>query len=277
MNKLYSIFISLLVLSLVACEPIEDRDSLSNSFNPEDIELEVIQTSPGSNGMSIRMNTPGVAGYWDIGLPDYQFTDRVDINYLFKGDLTFTYYVSTPYMPNGNPGETEYVATEVNVTVDKLDQPLPDAYYKLVGEDLGGKTWVFDGGSSSTDQGGLWWFMSPLNEPDNYMSVWWNAGGECCPPADAEGKMVFDLNGGLNYTYYATVDGDAVTGSAFKFSPDFKKLSIVGDASILGYENGAYSDEKTWEIKELTADKLVLWRDNMPYSSAWTWVFVPAE
>ena len=66
-------------MALLACEPIEDRLELKNSFDPEKIELKVVQPSTGSNKLSIQMNTPGVVGFWDYGI-DRGFTDRVEPN-----------------------------------------------------------------------------------------------------------------------------------------------------------------------------------------------------
>ena len=139
------------------------------------------------------MNTSGVTGYWDY-IIDKKYTDRVEVVFPFTGTHEFTYHVTTPYMPDGNPAETEYVEKTVSVEITQLDEALPEAYYYLVGENLEGKTWVFDGGPGA--DGGTWWFMS---DPSNPWGIWWNAAGECCPPADAAGKMVFDLAGNANY------------------------------------------------------------------------------
>jgi hypothetical protein len=259
------------LLAISACEPVEVRDVLSNSFDRDNIELEVVQATEGGNKLSLRMNTPGVTGYWDY-IIDNKYTDRVEVVFPFTGTHEFTYYVTTPYMPNGDPGEREYVQKSITVDITKLDEALPEAYYKLVGDDLGGKTWVFDGGPDP--DGGLWWFMSdPANNP---WGIWWNAAGDCCPPADASGKMVFDLAGGANYTYYADAAGDPVTGSVFKFNGDYTKLTIEGSANLLGSMDGG-GNSGVFNIVELTADKMVLYVPDAAWATGWTWVFVPEE
>lgn len=258
-----------LLLLWTSCEPIEERDSLSNSFDPDNIELEVVQATQGGNKLSIRMNTPGVTGYWDYIL-DKKFSDRVEVAFPFTGEHTFTFHVTTPYMADGTPITKEYVEKSVNVTITQLDEPLPEAYYALVGENLEGKTWVFDGGP--TPDGRLWWFMS---DPANYLGVWWNAAGDCCPPADAAGRMTFDLDGGANYTYYSGPDAAAVTGSSFVFNSDYTKLTIAGDANILGSMDGG-GNNKVFEIKQLTADKMILFVPNAAWATGWTWIFKPA-
>ncbi len=270
LRNISGLFVGLLLLFVAAFEPIEDRDTLSNSFDPDNIELEVVQSTPGGNGLSIRMNTEGVAGYWDYNI-DKAFTDRVDVNYPIPGKQTFTFHVTTAYMPNGDPADVEYISKSVDVQIDQLDQPLPQAYYDLIGEDLGGKTWVFDGGPAP--DGGQWWFMS---DPGNPWGIWWNAAGDCCPPADAAGKMVFDLNGAANYTYYADASGEPVTGSSFKFNATFTKLTIIGDTNLLGSMDGG-GNSGEYNIVELSANRMVLHVPNAAWATGWTWVFVPAE
>jgi hypothetical protein len=256
-----------------ACDPIEDREVLKNSFEPDDIQLEVIQTADGNgNGLTLKMNTPGVIGWWDY-LTDKEYTNECYVVFPIPGTYTFTYTVSTPYFKGGDPRNREVITKTIDVTISVLDQPLPQAYYDLVGEDLQEKTWVFDGGPGA--DGRQWWFMS---DPGNPWGIWWNAAGDCCPPEDAAGKMVFDLKGGANYTYYGSAGGSAETGNTFKFNDDFTKLYISGPRNLLGAlpgSGGGNSGE--YNIVELTADKLVLHVPNAAWSTGWTWVFVPGE
>jgi hypothetical protein len=265
MNKVISLIVGALTLLIAACKPIENRDILTNSFDPNNIELKVVQSTAGGNELSIQMNTPGVAGYWDYVI-DKKFSDRVDVIYPIPGKSTFTFYVTTPYLENNTIDSIRYITKSIDVTITQIDHTLPDAYYKLVGATLQGKTWVFDGVGGDN---GLWWFMS---DPGNWAGMWWNAGGTCCPPSDATGKMVFDLNGGANFTYYASPAADPVTGSTWAFNADFTKLTINGDANILG-SNGSAGVHKVFEIKEFTADRLTLFY-NLG-GNGWTWVFVP--
>ena len=177
-----------------ACDPIEDRAELENSYNADDIQVEVVQSANGTgNGLTLKMNTPGVYGYWDYKL-DKAFTNEVTFVSPFVGDLEFTYYVATPLISGGDPSAREYVTKTVQVNVQVTDNPVEEPFYALVGENLEGKTWVFDGAGGDE---GMWWFMS---DPGNPWGLWWNAGGTCCPPPDVGGKMVFDLTGAANLT-----------------------------------------------------------------------------
>jgi hypothetical protein len=269
MNKTISLIVGTLAILIAACEPIEKRDTLSNSFDPNDIDLEVVQSTAGGNGLTLKMNTPGIAGYWDYVI-DKKYTDRVEVVFPIPGTSTFTFHVTTPYIESGDIGSPVFdVKKSIDVTITQLDQPLPEAYYKLVGENLEGKTWVFNGTGGDL---GLWWYMS---DPGNWQGLWWNAGGTCCPPSDAGGKMVFDLDGGANFTYYASASGTGVPGSSWAFNADFTKLTIKGDSNILGSE-GCGANGKVFEIKEFTADKLTLFVSNGGCSTGWVWIFVPA-
>src|SRR5512133_104600 len=268
MNKKISLIVVALVVLFAACEPIEKRDVLSNSFDPNDIELKVVQSTTGGNELSIQMNTPGIAGYWDYVI-DRKFSDRVDVIYPIPGTSTFTFHVTTPYIENGNISTPSYISKSIDVTVSQLDHALPEAYYKLVGANLEGKTWVFDGVGGD---GRLWWFMS---DPGKWNGLWWNAGGECCPPADVSGKMVFNLDGGANFIYYASPTAAPVTGSTWGFNADYTKLTIKGAANILGSMDGG-GNNKVFEIKEFTADRLTLFVSDAAWATGWTWVFKPA-
>jgi hypothetical protein len=265
-------------LAFSACDPIEDREELANSFNPDAIDLEVVQATSGGNKLSIQMNTDGVTGYWDY-IIDTKYTDRVDVVFPFTGTHEFTFHSTTPYMAeDGNPESREFVEKTVSVEITQLDEPLPEAYYALIGENLEGKTWVFDGGPAP--DGGLWYFMSANDNPDGYMSPWWNAAGDCCPPPDAAGHMVFDLAGGANYTHYSGPNADPVQGN-FAFNGDYTQLTIGGDAKLLGYFSHegvvAGSEAGKYQIMELSADRLALYVPSNGYGTGWTFIFVPAE
>lgn len=258
------------LFALCSCDPIEDRDELKNSFDIDNIKLEVVQATQGGNKLSIRMNTPGVTGYWDYIL-DTKTTDRVETVFPFTGTHEFTYYVTTPFMSEDSPESKEYVSKKVSVTIDKLDEPLPEAYYALVGSDLGGKTWVLDKENKWSDGQYLFWAMV---NGSNWKELWWNA-GDCCAPADANGKMVFDLAGAPNYTYYNSADGAGIKGS-FAFSGDFTAIFFKGQP-ILGYDEARVNPDSKYTIIELTDNRMVLHTSTSKGGTGWIWVFKAIE
>lgn len=87
--------------------------------------------------------------------------------------------------------------------------------------------------------------------------------------------MIFDLNGGANFTYYASPTATAVTGSTWGFNADYTKLTIKGTSNILGSMEGG-GNNKVFQIKEFTADKLTLYVPDAAWGTGWLWVFKPA-
>lgn len=268
-KNIATLFIGAMVF-MSACDPIEERDTLKNSYRADDIELEVIQSSDGTgNGLTLKMNTPGVYGYWDYKLGK-KFSDEASFVSPFMGNVTFTYHATTPIISGGDPSAREYITKSIDVNVQVADNEVHEAYYNLVGETLGSKSWVFD-----KESGEPWWYMS---DPGNYQAVWWNAGAEPgSHPPDVDGKMIFDLNGNANFTHYTNADDDTGTLGAFSFNANYTKLYISGDEKILGNTPALGSPSGEYDIIVLEADKMIL---QIPSNAncgtcAHVWVFVP--
>ena len=219
------------------------------------------------------MNTPGVTGYWDF-ITGTKYTDRVDVIFPITGEFVFNYHMTTPFMINGNPAEREYLVKSIVVQIDQLNVPLADEFYALAGTTIEGKTWVFDG---APYDGGLWWYMVA---DYNHAETWWNAAGECCPPADinftedASAEITFNLLG--DYTY--DLSGEKSEGVKWVFSDDLKMLTINDPTAIPGYQNTwgepRANPKGTYQIIELTEDKLVLFTaTTIQGGSGWKWVF----
>lgn len=254
---------ALMSFALASCDPIENRDELSNSFNPDDIQLEVTQSTPGGNELTLKMKTPGITGYWDYNI-NKAYTDEVtNIIYPIPGKATFTFHVTTPYLHGDKEADAEYISKSIDVQIDKLDHKLPQAYYDLVGNDLGGKTWVFN------KAGGNFWYMCPGGDPTKYDQVWWAPNN----PIDMDGEMTFDLNGAANYTYYASPASAPVKGGSFSFSPDFTKFYISGTQKILGNEEPRGNAAGEYTIIKLTSTDLVLYVPTNGGGTGWSWIF----
>ena len=254
------LLIAAFVLVFSACDPIVDEQQLTNSTDVAGVNLTVAHSTPGGNKITLKMDTPGVTGYWDYNLGK-ALTNEVTVVYPIPGKSTFTFI--------GTLGG-EFFSKTIDVQIDKLDTRLDQDWYDLVSENtVAGKTWVFDGAAGT---GAMYWFMSPPDNPDSAMSAWWNA-GDCCPPLDVSGKMHFDLNGAANYNHYETAAAAAEKGS-FVLDPTNKKL-IIQNSKILGYEAGNTANE--YNIITLTEDKLVLYvpRSLKDPGTGWTFVYKP--
>ncbi|MBC7845256.1 MAG: hypothetical protein H7Y10_02035 [Flavobacterium sp.] len=258
--KVLYLILASFMLILSACEPIVDETNLVDSTNVAGVQLVATQSTPGGNKVTLKMVTPGITGYWNFNLGK-ALTNEVTIVYPIPGKNTFTYV--------GSLGAQFFTKT-IDVQIDKLDTPLDQDWYDLVSTNTtAGKTWVFDGAGGD---GKLWWFMSAPSNPDGAMGAWWNAGGECCPPSDAAGKMHFDLNGAANYNHYETKTATPTKGS-YVLDVANKKLIITGSkmlGSAAGNKDGVYS------ILTLTDTKMVLYLNNSEtYGTGWTFVFKP--
>ena len=260
--KNISIFASACLALITSCEPIEDRELLENSYNPDKIELLATHSSPGSNLFTLKMNTPGVTGYWDYSI-NKGFSDEVEVLYPISGTHTFTYVVSSGYLPGGDIENVEYITKTIDVDITVMDKDVPKQWGHLVGE--GSKTWVFDKSDLTR-----WWYMTDAD----WTSFWWQPGDG---PSDELGRMTFDLDGKPNFTYYASPDADPVSGSTWVFNSDFSSLTIIGDANVLGAEQGGEQVDglKEYQIIELTEDRLVLFMSGVAWSPGWVWVFKP--
>lgn len=275
-NRLIYLIIVVFAFSIAGCEPIEDRDSLSNSFDANAIDVSVIQDPPGTNKFILKMNTEGVAGYWDF-IKSTKFTDEVEVIFPLTGTYTFSFNPTSPYLTDGSLKNVDYnVSKTIDVTIDKLDFPLPEEYYTLAGTTLDGKTWVFAGTPFDNT---LWWYMAA---PYNWAETWWNAAGECCPPADING--VQDATAEINFTvlqdYTYELDGVKTEGIKWEFSDDLKILKISDPTKIPGYRNEwgePRANKDGWyEVIELTDDRLVLYtNETIQGGTGWIWVFVP--
>lgn len=247
---------------MVSCEAIEDRDTLQNSFDLETFELKATQATPGSNKIKLSMSNPTVTGYWNYTIGT-SLNNEVEFNYPFLGTAVFTYKFAAPYTEEGEPAK--HIEKTIEVEITKIDQAVNPYYSLLAGEaGAGGKTWVFD-----TETFGSWApngdFIQP-GEDEGYKPYWyncadfgtwdictWDNGASKWPPSDKSGKMVFDLDGGANYTYYASPEAAGVKASFnFEFGADFTKIKTTH--KILGEEGSAQpklTDGFYW-IGELT-------------------------
>jgi hypothetical protein len=264
-NKIFSLLIGLMIL-MVSCDSLVDEKFLENTTTVEGVELVATQNEANGNLIELSMNTPGVTGYWDYNLGK-ALTNRVQIVYPIPGTSTFTFV--------GTLG-AEFFEKSIDVQIDVLDTPLDQAWYNLVSENTAeGKTWVFDG---VTGDQGLWWFMSPPDNPDGYMSVWWNAGGSGdMPPVDVTGRMSFDLDGAANYKYYASPGAEGVRGS-YVLDVANRTLTVIGPNILGGAATGGYdigSPGGTYQIVSLTEDELILYVNRNAWDTGWTWVFRP--
>lgn len=262
--------------AMTSCDPIEDRDTLSNSFDPNNIEVVATADVDGGNKITLEMKTPGVIGYWDYKLGQ-AFTDKVTFVCPFTGNLEFTFYSTTPVVNGDNKFSSDNLPSKsVSINVTQLNNRLEPEFYTLIGDDLAGKVWTFD--HSYLINGGEegFWYMANNGGKEKWNDCWWNAGGTCCPPPDQYGALKFDLDGGMKVYHYAEVeDANPDATANFSFSDKNTKIAIPFEAMI-GTNDGRSSANDVYDIVELSDNRLILYcQETKAGDSGWTWVMKP--
>ncbi len=259
-NRIISLIVGVLVLVALACEPIEDRDVLSN--NVADVsQVELIVSNPGGgNDITMKMNTPGVTGYWNYSIGKAMTNEYTFKGYPVTGEAKVTFI--------GTLGK-EFFEKSVTVNVEALTTAVSPMWTSILGDDaIAGKTWVFDGVGGDNN---IWWCMVA---PYNWQEVWWNAGGTCCPPSDAAGEMTFDLDGNANFTH--KLNGVEQKGT-FVLNTEKGILKFL-DAPMLGSLDGRYAKSGEYQIKEISDNVLLLYAPDSPDGdgfTGWVWRFKP--
>lgn len=270
-KKIFFAAFALVGLAMTSCDPIEDRDSLSNAFNADAIEVSASQDIAGGNKITLKMNTPGVQGYWDYKMGN-AFSDEVTFVCPFKGELEFTFHSTTPYIVNGKYTTENLPSKSIKVTVSQLNNKLDQEYYTICGNDLGGKKWVFDKPS------GQFWYMANSDGKEKWNDCWWNACGDWSPDPDA--ALQFDLDGGLMVRHYNNADDatpNAVASFAFsdKSGGKYNKIVIPNEAMV-GVDGNSNPADGVYEIVTLEEDKMVLYTNNtIGRGTGWAWILVP--
>ena len=273
MKKIIVAFCSLLALSLMSCNPIEEKHKQGNVISESELNLEVYPLTEGGNKIVMINNTTQVGSHWDFGAGiSVRQQDTVLLPFLGEKEITFTGVCA---------GGT--VTAVRKVTVDKILYPIEDEWALFAGTDKNGKTWMWD-----------------FNGPDDV--VWGNGGfpGNTAPAwatikaGDMDnqepevgqyGTMHFDLNGAANYAKVSQ-DGKVIDKGGFKFDMTKQKLMADGTPWSIGTltimngtilkgvspnEGGKTINE--FDILKLTEDKMVLAHVLANGWEAWFWCF----
>ncbi|WP_321333486.1 hypothetical protein [uncultured Bacteroides sp.] len=247
------IVVTLIAISaLCACEPVVDNKEVGSILPESELQLDVHATTTGGNEIVMINNTPKVGSYWDY-VTDVSVNQKDTVLLPFLGEQVITF---TGFCDGGT------VTTTRTVNITTIDHAVAAEWKLFAGSGEAGKTWVWD--SSATDDivYGTAGYLADSAPGWTVISA-----GEV---DDATDEMLFDLNGGPNYTK-KSADGSIIEKGSFKFNMSKKKdqdngepwsigqLQIVGATVLSGHS--AYDQEdiiNTFDIIELTEDKLVL-------------------
>lgn len=271
-TKIFSVLAVAAMLSMASCEPTEYRQDMADfSYDTTTVlDLTAEGVTEGSNELTLRMNTEGVYGYWEHG-SSKTYSDVAHQIEGAKGNYTYTFHILNTYADadtviRGFKQTVDYEVTKTDVS--------PGAMYEILcGQDLSGKTWVFDQqGTIIPDKFDKknFWFKS---NPQDYTNCWWNG---YTPPTDVNGELTFNYSNGPVAIYKSSPSGTETVGS-YTFNTDFTEFSFLGDAKILGDtpNNGSVA-YKTFKVCELTETTFILQVTSLANGAtdAWTWVFI---
>ncbi len=211
----------ILMMTLLACDPVEDRDSIGGEISADELEISaspVIVDGKNSNKVILRNDSPVLAS-WNYGLGTTQSSyDTVLMVVTGTAKISFT---------GLNPNGTE-ITKDLEVTVDTLAYEVPAQWGYLCGS--GEKKWVWDKTATSCFGNGSylqntspgWWALTVADINDQ-------ASGE------GDGAyMIFSTNG-ATLTKYLT-DGTSVSGT-FSFDMTATTLDSNGDVWAEGTLN----------------------------------------
>ncbi|MDH6356600.1 hypothetical protein [Parabacteroides sp. PF5-9] len=225
MNK--SIICSLLfVAALVACDPIEDRQSMGGAITADQLNISatpVVVDGKNSNKIILENNSP-VLSLWDYGLgTTNKAYDEVLLVLTGENKISFT----------GLNADGSKITKELTVNVDELSFEVPKEWGLFCGD--GSKTWTWD-----ADEEKIWGNGSYLN---NTSAGWWgrsiNDISEETATEGAGAKMIFSTAGSTLTKVLS--NGTTIPGT---FSFDMSKKT-KGDSGDVWAEGKLYTKNVT--------------------------------
>ena len=259
-------------MAFVSCEPVENRQEMKGAVTMADIDKYVTVTQEvreGKKSNFFSFNCDGLQALssftHDLGVTIGTGTGGKYIQcFLFPGQAEVLFSALSP--------DGTKLSKTFNFTVEEAFDVAPQ-WDMLTASSS--KTWVF-AGTGGDD--GIWYAMADPGakleglKADPRDGIWWNAGGECCPPSDVDGRMVFEAIG-LAVTTYASPSAAAQKGT-FEFSSDFAEITFKG-VNALG-ASGDQANKGVYKIINLSDDDLFLFvGGGMPNGTGWVWRFKP--
>ena len=217
----------------------------------------------------------GFIYHWDMGNNASAEGQITSSYYPFAGDYEVSCKIA------GTGGVEIMATTTYSVASNDPEVKNLPVWKELTGTGAG-KTWVYntDHATGLPDYSYQTGNQAELDTfPDSWMPSW--SWGQCVRiTPDINGEMVFDLNGGVNYTYHQTAGDAGVTGS-FILNTDDMTLTIT-NPYILDYNidctNPSTTNTGVYEIKLLTDTEMVLWQDQLDANdTGWGWSFKKKE
>ncbi|MQY78568.1 MAG: hypothetical protein GH151_05130 [Bacteroidetes bacterium] len=262
-----------LMLTFVACDPIENRDELGDIVPASEFQFTITQDPQHDYIVYLSNTTPYVLFSWDYAWGQ-TLRQQDTVRMLVPG----TYTVKITATTAGG-----IVTTEENVTVTHSD---PDAFqepeWAMLTNMAAGKTWVWD-----TDLPGAW---GNGGYKGCFAPCWWvvDAAGLAGQKV-LNDEMTFDLNAGRNLTLTAELSPEpGITKGAF----DIDMTSVIEGWSVgtlttknvtiihgvdVNHDNSKYYDYNILKLTESELQVAAAQPGTGNWGEAWFWMFKPKE
>jgi hypothetical protein len=234
----------LLLCSLAACDPREDRDNLPEPLQATALEFSVSQQPGRDNIVYLESRTKGVIPFWDYGTGISNKT-KDTINIPFAGSFVIKYIAYT----GGGPVQDSAQINISNNDPDYFRSPM----WNLLTNGEAGKTWVWamdtpGGAPYGNGSGGAtapeWWKPTPADV------ISWGV---------ANDEMNFNLNGAANYT---KVTPTGTTKGLFVLDTLNRTIKVLG--SDISYGAGI-----TYTVVTLNENELTLAQQGDGWRNLW--------
>jgi len=234
----------LLLCTLAACDPREDRNVLPTPLQSKDLQFSVTQKQGYDNVVYLENKTQGIIPFWDYGT-GISNKAKDTINIPFAG----TYYIKFVAYSGGGP-----VQDSAKIVVTENDPNFfSSPMWNLLTNGEAGKTWVWamdtpGGAPYGNGSGGAtapeWWKPTPADV------ISWGVDKD---------EMTFDLKGAANYT---KVTPKGTEKSLFVLDTLNKTIKILGS----DISNGA---KITYVVVTLNANELTLAQQGDGWRNLW--------
>lgn len=259
-------FAGLVMIIFTSCDP--QTDSIGDiGPAPTNGSLTVDSTDP-YNPIFKATADNGYIFQWNLGNGQKVLGQSVTSYYPFSGNYNV---VCTIY---GAGAKSVTVSTTYNVAVTDPEISTKPYWKELTGAGAG-KTWVYNTDPATGFPDYCFQTYFDLVEYPNHWKPE-NSWGQCVRiTPDINGEMVFDLNGGVNYTYHHVAGDNGIKGT-FTLNTDKMTLTVVNPYILdhaIACTNPAVTATGVYQIKLLTDDEMVLWQDQKDGVTGWSWSF----
>ncbi len=266
MKKLFFFLVVAIYFFVLACEPQKDEiGPLGPAATNGTISIDA--TDPYNPKFTANADNAFIYK-WDLGNDQTTSGKTATSYYPFSGEYNIVCNIAGA----GGLGETITTTYTVETTDPKVaNKPV---WKELTGKGAG-RTWVYN---TDPETGVPDYCFQTYFDLVTYPEHWKpeNSWGQCVrltPGLNSE--MVFDLNGGINYTYHQTPGDEGVVGT---FILDAEKMVItivnpyIPDHNV-ECTNPLVTVKGIYQIKLLTDDEMVLWQDQEDGMTGWSWSF----